>query len=208
MDAKTNLVEKLEMSTERTLNKEDIVKHEILEAARRVFQKWGLNKTTMEDIASEAGKGKSTLYYYYKSKDEIFHELAVNEISSMITKAKDSIIDLSSAKEKLKRYMAVMLTEIKKTVGIFPLLRGEMKGNKALVEKITTEMNKKEATIIIEIFKLGLDSGEFNFLNESNLEKSAKVVVGLIRGVELYLFLDNDEDDTIDIVTRLISEGI
>ena len=35
--------------------KDDIVRAEILKAAERVFQKWGINKTTMEDIAREAG---------------------------------------------------------------------------------------------------------------------------------------------------------
>jgi len=48
--------------------KDELIKAAIIEAARRVFQKWGLKKSTMEDIAEEAGKGKSTLYYYFKSK--------------------------------------------------------------------------------------------------------------------------------------------
>ena len=67
------------------LGKDDLVKAEILKAAERVFQKWGSNKTTMEDIAREAGKGKSTLYYYYQSKEEIFDAVVIVEFE------KDSI---------------------------------------------------------------------------------------------------------------------
>ena len=53
------------------LNKDEIIKAKILEGADKLFQKYGLGKTTMEDIAKDAGKGKSTLYYYFKSKEEI-----------------------------------------------------------------------------------------------------------------------------------------
>ncbi|PKN72465.1 MAG: TetR/AcrR family transcriptional regulator, partial [Deltaproteobacteria bacterium HGW-Deltaproteobacteria-10] len=60
------------------MNKDEEVKQAIKAAAKRVFAKWGLNKTTMEDIAGEAGKGKSTLYYYFKSKEEIFETVAID----------------------------------------------------------------------------------------------------------------------------------
>jgi len=83
------------------LSKDEEAKTAILEAAKRVFQKWGLNKTTMEDIAHEAGKGKSTLYYYFKSKDEIFEFLIKNELNSILTKAKTTINQISTSKEKL-----------------------------------------------------------------------------------------------------------
>ena len=71
------------------VNKDEEVKKEIIEAAKVVFQKWGLKKTTMEDIAKEAGKGKSTLYYYFKSKEEIFEMLAKAEINNILYKSKN-----------------------------------------------------------------------------------------------------------------------
>ena len=39
----------------------------ILNGALEVFKKRGLEKSTMEEIASESGFGKATLYYYYSS---------------------------------------------------------------------------------------------------------------------------------------------
>jgi AcrR family transcriptional regulator len=190
------------------MNKEDIVKQEILTAAKRVFQKWGLNKSTVEDIAREAGKGKSTLYYYYKSKDEIFEALAFEELNNMVNKAKNSIETVKAPKEKLKKYISTILNEIKQTVSIYPLIKGELKGNKDIIVTITRKLNEKEEAIILEILKQGTKSGEFNFLNEYELDKAATVMVGIIRGLELYLFLDNDDVEKMDIATRLITEGI
>ncbi|OYW78704.1 MAG: TetR family transcriptional regulator, partial [Sphingobacteriia bacterium 32-37-4] len=45
--------------------KEEIFKEDIIREAQKLFQAYGLKKTTMEDIAKALGKGKSTLYYYY-----------------------------------------------------------------------------------------------------------------------------------------------
>jgi AcrR family transcriptional regulator len=189
-------------------SKDEEVKNSILEAAKRVFQKWGLNKTTMEDIAHEAGKGKSTLYYYFKSKDEIFESLIMDELKSIIIKATTSVNIVSSSKEKLKKYIATMLTEMKKTVSIYPLIKGEIKGNKEFIAKLRKQLDDKEESIIMEILKQGLKSGEFNFLNETELSKAANVIVGVIRGLEFYLFFDIDDDEKIDIITRMIAEGI
>ena len=47
----------------------------ILEGALRVFKDLGLERATMDEIARVAGFGKATLYYYYKSKEEIFHTI-------------------------------------------------------------------------------------------------------------------------------------
>jgi AcrR family transcriptional regulator len=58
-------------------DREDLVRDEILRAARELFQTYGLTKTTMEDIAEAAGKEKSTLCYYFKNKEEVFFLLKV-----------------------------------------------------------------------------------------------------------------------------------
>ena len=44
----------------------------ILEAALSCFMRQGYNSTTMDDIAGESGTSKGTLYWYFKSKEELF----------------------------------------------------------------------------------------------------------------------------------------
>jgi AcrR family transcriptional regulator len=188
--------------------KDDEVRKAIFEAAKRVFQKWGLNKTTMEDIAREAGKGKSTLYYYYKSKEEIFETVVTTELSDILSKVKSLIANIESPKEKLKKYLAFTLIEIKKTVSIYPLVKGEMKGNKEHIDRIIAQIDSREEKAVMEILKQGKEIGEFNFLKEEELEKAANVIIGLVRGMELYLFLENDDMEKIDIAVRMLTDGI
>lgn len=49
----------------------------ILDGALRVFKSKGMENATMDEIAQEADFGKATLYYYYKSKEEIFNTILV-----------------------------------------------------------------------------------------------------------------------------------
>jgi AcrR family transcriptional regulator len=190
------------------ISKDMEVKKNILEAAKIVFQKWGLNKTTMEDIAHEVGKGKSTLYYYYRSKEEIFEELVKKEFASIIGKAQSASEEAVSSKDKLKKYIATMLSEIKKTVGIFPLVKGDVKGNKEFVDRMKKMLNDEEEAVVLEILQQGLKSGELSFLKEDELIKAAKALVGMVTGLAVYLFFDNDDNEIIDIATRLIAEGM
>jgi AcrR family transcriptional regulator len=50
------------------MNKKDSVKQDIGKAAMACFLKYGLEKTTLEDIAKAVGMNKSALFYYYKTR--------------------------------------------------------------------------------------------------------------------------------------------
>ena len=47
----------------------------LLEAAARVFAERGFERASVDDIAAEAGLSKGTLYWNFKSKDELFRAL-------------------------------------------------------------------------------------------------------------------------------------
>ncbi len=63
---------------------------EIKEAALKIFSAKGYHRTTMAEIAMEAGYGKGTIYWYWKSKEELYFALISdlhNEILALVDKA-------------------------------------------------------------------------------------------------------------------------
>src|SRR6266702_8455835 len=54
-------------SDERKLREE-----RILDAATTLLVRWGYRKTTIDDVAHEAGVGKSTIYLHWKDKNDLF----------------------------------------------------------------------------------------------------------------------------------------
>ena len=64
----------------------------ILDAADKLFCKNGVEKTTMEQLAAEAGYSKPTLYGYFKDKDEVYFALVLEFMEKIVVKA-DKAID-------------------------------------------------------------------------------------------------------------------
>ena len=51
----------------------------ILDAAAELIERWGYNKTTIDDIARHAGVAKGTIYLHWKTRDELFWALLARE---------------------------------------------------------------------------------------------------------------------------------
>ena len=56
----------------------------ILEAAKSCFTQFGYEKTTLEDIGKKLGLNNSSLYYYFKNKEEIFTAVVVKEAEKIV----------------------------------------------------------------------------------------------------------------------------
>jgi AcrR family transcriptional regulator len=196
--------------SEKKINpkKDELIKAAIIKAARRVFQKWGLKKSTMEDIAEEAGKGKSTLYYYFKSKEEIFGIVVRGETDQILANAKASVEHEPETKEKLKKYIISTLTEMRKNATVYSIVRGEIKGNKLLIEKLKKELIVREESFVKELFRDGIRTNELKLINPDEIDVAAKAFVGIMAALVLYLFIETEDFGQIDITAKLISNMI
>lgn len=83
----------------------DQKKNDILNAAKKLFRKYGVKKTTMRDIASEAGLAVGTLYLYFENRDEVV--LACAEEFEQVHKneAKKAIDGEGEPAARLKEYI-------------------------------------------------------------------------------------------------------
>jgi AcrR family transcriptional regulator len=92
--------------------KEDLIQEQILVAAKRLFAVHGLHKVTMDDVAKAIGKGRSSLYYYYKSKDEIFDAVMAIEIREMMTAISVAVAQAATTEDKLQAFCSAKLPGI------------------------------------------------------------------------------------------------
>jgi len=81
------------------MNKKEQVKERIGQAAMECFERYGLEKTTLEDIAKTVGLNKTSLYYYYKNKEDIFIEVAIREGQSFIDTLQKKYIEKEGSGE-------------------------------------------------------------------------------------------------------------
>ena len=70
------------------MTKEEVIKEfrvrEILEAARRVLARYGMQGTTVDRVADEAKIAKGTIYLYFLSKDELVHAAVLEGLRGMV----------------------------------------------------------------------------------------------------------------------------
>ena len=98
------------MSIDNNITKKDAVRENILKIAQEIFSKYGYKKTTLDDIANAVRKGKSSLYYYFSSKEDLFQEVIQKEADILreeLSKVLQKDIDPA---EKLRDYVMTKIT--------------------------------------------------------------------------------------------------
>ncbi len=94
----------------QTLDQEK--KTAILAAARELFLHYGYKKTSVEDIAREAGIAKGTVYLYFRSKQDILATLGVNYLYDSKARLVEDLKSVVDPREKLRRVLRLRAEEI------------------------------------------------------------------------------------------------
>lgn len=176
------------------IQKDEIVKALILDAASRVFQKWGLIKTTMEDIARESGKGKSTLYYYYKSKEEIFYHVTMGIVTGVLNKAKIETEKEIIAEGKFRSYIKVVISGLNQFVSLYEIIYSEIKAFPNVIEKIRANLDSMEIKLIRDIILYGIKNKEFRQYKDKEVNNISYIIVNSIRSLQLGSFDANEKN--------------
>src|SRR4030042_4489907 len=85
-------------------NKKENKKDQILAAASECFARFGYKKTTLDDIGKKIGLNKASIYHYFKSKEEIFTQIVLNEFEQFITKLHQHIEEDMICEQKILVY--------------------------------------------------------------------------------------------------------
>ena len=110
------------MVSDRKKEERILRKKRIIDAALAVFDKLGIEKTTMEEIASEAGFGKATLYYYYPSKDDVYMEIMVTGWKLLWDEIEDVIVSNNPPKKKIFQILNQICNVVNKNNNLFKFL--------------------------------------------------------------------------------------
>lgn len=189
----------------------DIIRDEILSAARGLFQTYGLTKTTMEDIAEAAGKGKSTLYYYFKSKDEVFYALASMEFKGIMELIAKAIKWTHCAEDRLKVFFTTRDNAIRSKARLYPIVFRETRKNIHLFHKIQRESNTAEIKMLKSILLEGIASGEFKSIKKEDCDTVAITCMTAMHGMDINLLMEGkttSEQDRLSAIMNIFVRGL
>ncbi|HVZ26686.1 MAG TPA: TetR/AcrR family transcriptional regulator [Sediminibacterium sp.] len=174
-----------------THTKDDKIRGEILQEAQKLFQQYGVRKTTMEDIARSMGKGKSTLYYYFCSKDEIFDAVIRKEMSEVFEQVKEAVAAAETAEAKLKAFFITKIKGVQKRVNLSSVVREGITDRIHCVKHLYQEYDKRERKLLKEILQFGLAEGSFSKDIRNEMEILPSVMVSSLKGLEWDVLTDS-----------------
>ncbi len=208
VDQNTFLVEKF-----KTMEKDELVIQDIIKGAKKLMQQYGLKKTTMEDIAKAAGKSKSTLYYYFKDKEEIFDRVINLEIDEFFYSVKTAVNEQPDSICMLKAYIVTKVKAIKEKVNLYSLVvENDLNGR--LNEEYSNLRNRydhEEKHLLESILAKGVETGQLKEEILENLDLLSDLMVSCIRGIELDIIARKKNTalaDKADLLVDMIIKGM
>lgn len=155
---------------------------ELIEVARQLFATKGFDNTTMNEIALQSGKGRRTLYTYFRSKSDVFMAVVEVETSRIIEHIEEILPLKLAADEKLRRYILCRLDQVKDTVVRNGSLKAEFFRDVIKLEHARRRLDARELTILRSILQQGIDEGTFDIDNASVV---AVTIHYALRGLDL-----------------------
>jgi AcrR family transcriptional regulator len=183
-------------------------KAKIVDIARGIFTHFGFRKTTMEEIAQASRKGKSSIYYYFNSKEDIFRavvEKEAEELKAELLKKTDNIGDPI---ERLKVYISIRMKKLSKLTNFYSALKSDYLSHLEFIEDIRKTYDQEEVKIVARIIQDGIEKGIFA-VEEPQL--SAIAIVTAMKGLEVPLFINKEHGNLearLDSIMNFLFYGI
>lgn len=181
---------------------------QIVDAARKLFYKFGFKKVSMDEIAREAGVTKKTVYTYFSSKEELFKYFIQEELDNM----KKIVEDIE--KENLDFFEAVhqiifQLIKYKNKRQFFKLMTNEAEVLKSSIASKTLNLiDEQIQSYIYDIVKNAMDKG---YIKKENPE----VVTFLVYKMYIALMFDwsetrekLDEEEIAKTILDILKNGL
>lgn len=190
------------------MTKRSHFKQTIIATAGRIFNSLGFKKTTMDDIAEAIKKRKSSIYYYFRSKEEIFQSVVLQEAKVFRRTIINAIDSKSNPKDKLKAYIITRMNIID-TLGNFnKALQDRKLMHLDFVVRLKKLYDKEEVRLFKNILIEGVES---SFFKINDIDLAAIAFVTAMRGMESTFLLKKDDPQLsrkIDGVIHTIFYGI
>ena len=191
-------------------NLQDIRKDQIMNAAQFVVASKGYDQARMDDIVEKAQLSKGAIYWYYKSKKDIYLSLIdywFNEYSAGVLK---SLEDKDSSSEQLKSLFDYFVDQFDKNPDTFKIMVEFWRTSGLDVDfnNKLQEIYSQFLEYIIDIIKNGIDSGEFK---EVDPRITALSILINIEGIHWFTLFDKsgvEAHEYINTISNFILNGL
>lgn len=184
------------------------IKQKLLDSARSLFTRYGIKKTSVEDLTKGAGIAVGTFYAFYQSKEELFFELLEVEESEIRAALFENAADRPLNKEYFKSFLLKSFKLMSENPIVQQILLAEQ--YEALIRKVPPERLERNYHQDQDFFYPLIEKWQAEGLL---IKSPPELIVSMIRSLVL-LSLHRREigesvyEDTLELLISTIAEGL
>lgn len=171
------------------VNIADRKKDIILDITKKLVAQYGYAKTTLDDIASALGMKKSSLYYYYKNKEDIIYEVMMREKSIYLKCIKEALEIEGSTFEKVISYERAKENYLKKSISPFDLTVNQFIEIKRSIKDIFKNIDCDEKALLAEVISNGIKKNE---IKKCSKEMVAETIINISEAIRIKEFHNSE----------------
>jgi len=171
----------------------------IIEASQKRFGLFGIEKTSMREIADDLKLSKASLYYYFPDKESLYKAVVEKEQKEFIDRITEWILSIVEPEQLLREYSKSRLSYFKTLLNLSRLRLEAYSGLKPGFRDTIQIFKEKEKEIIKKIFEKGIITGIF-FIKDT--DQTASLFLDLLKGLRVTvvnekktLIIEEDEYD-------------
>ena len=154
----------------------------LIEIARQLFAKKGIENTTMNDIALASKKGRRTLYTYFKNKEELYMAVVESELEILLDTMKRVMEKDVLPDVKIIEMIYTRLDAVKELVYRNGTLRANFFRDIWRVEKARKGFDAEEIELYKEVLREGVEKGVFHI---DDVDMTAELIHYSVKGIEV-----------------------
>lgn len=163
----------------------------ILDTAKKMFGRYGLRKTSVDEIARMARVAKGTIYNYFGSKDQVYLEVLRREVNEIMEKVSFSVDQEISPNDKLSVFARDRFKYMRQAINILNLNREGIENLLPDAEDIRSDFFDREVNLIQSILKEGIEKGIFHI---NDVIVTARAIAHSLRGFELNWLVQESQE--------------
>ena len=185
-------------------------REEILDSALDQFNKYGIAKITLEDIARTLGLKKTAIYYYFKNKDDLLKEMIEKIITDVKEEVTETVDKAEGVKNKLRAFMHCKVSIMRKNGNLWELFEKDHLPKRAkdflLLKKGSIAVF--DFNTIYKIIDDGIKENKIDYrINDSLVLMIMGVVYGIFVG-NCVVDVNWDEESLIETSLEVTFKGI
>lgn len=136
-------------------------REQLIDVARQLFARKGVDATTMGDIAAASERGRRTVYTYFRNKKDVYDAVLRSESDALVRRLEAISESDKPVDRRVREFLSVRLTQRREEHNVVAVLRALYKPDIRRMGRIRRMVRDRAYALLHLLLQEGIDSGVF-----------------------------------------------